>query len=552
MTLARNSGDSLDVAVVGGGHNSLVAAILLARGGLRVGVFEQRATVGGFAAVPSTGEPRRAELSAVETSGWAVTEAAQDFGLLRADLVDELGLVERGLSLSPRPALGALLQDGELEGVLWADSRRLLDELPASVKDRAQSFLVTLPARLRALDELLGRQPSLAHYGALVRSAELSRLITSSAEDVAREAFGDTPHAVALATAACSWTASAPSELGTGLLLLLQLLGSGTSVGEHGSAEGALGALRSVVSARGLSSALESAALDVGVVVETSTPVVGIRVRGHRVRGLEIARPGGERLSLDAGRVLSGVDARRTLLDLVGARHLRVDEMRATRAVRYRGGCARFVYAATDLTSRARDLLGEVEGVRLFPHRQLEDVERALDPLRSSEEEGASGPSPWLELTVYGDEEQGAAGVDRNRATVVVIAHGLPHRTGEQLCEKLAPAIADTVRRHLAADQLSEIPTLRRYGALWEDRLGATNGDGFQGVMSLEQMFALRPLAHLGSQRRGGAEPLQERAGWPTSIEGLDFCGAAAHPGGYVTGRAGRLAALRILRQGSG
>jgi predicted NAD/FAD-binding protein len=57
------SAEGLDVAIVGAGHNGLVAAVLLARQGLRVGVYEEKAIVGGacrteypFLKVPGLGQ----------------------------------------------------------------------------------------------------------------------------------------------------------------------------------------------------------------------------------------------------------------------------------------------------------------------------------------------------------------------------------------------------------------------------------------------------------------------------------------------------------------
>src|ERR1700712_180928 len=49
MTPAPSTGSHVDVAIVGGGHNALVAATLLARTGLSVVVLEQLGHVGGAA-----------------------------------------------------------------------------------------------------------------------------------------------------------------------------------------------------------------------------------------------------------------------------------------------------------------------------------------------------------------------------------------------------------------------------------------------------------------------------------------------------------------------
>jgi phytoene dehydrogenase-like protein len=66
-----------------------------------------------------------------------------------------------------------------------------------------------------------------------------------------------------------------------------------------------------------------------------------------------------------------------------------------------------------------------------------------------------------------------------------------------------------------------------------ERRFALTGGNIFQGAMSPNQLFFLRPVAGW--------------AGYRTPIEGLYLCGSAAHPGGGVLGAPGRNAARVIL-----
>jgi len=62
---------------------------------------------------------------------------------------------------------------------------------------------------------------------------------------------------------------------------------------------------------------------------------------------------------------------------------------------------------------------------------------------------------------------------------------------------------------------------------------GLTEGNIFQGELSLQQMFFLRPAPAWARYR--------------TPIEGLWQCGSGTHPGGGVMGASGRNAALAIL-----
>jgi phytoene dehydrogenase-like protein len=66
-----------------------------------------------------------------------------------------------------------------------------------------------------------------------------------------------------------------------------------------------------------------------------------------------------------------------------------------------------------------------------------------------------------------------------------------------------------------------------------ERQFGLTEGNIFQGELTLEQLFFGRPVA-------GWAD-------YTTPIRGLWMCGSATHPGGGIMGAPGRNAALRIL-----
>jgi phytoene dehydrogenase-like protein len=67
-----------------------------------------------------------------------------------------------------------------------------------------------------------------------------------------------------------------------------------------------------------------------------------------------------------------------------------------------------------------------------------------------------------------------------------------------------------------------------------EERFGLSEGNIFQGELSLEQLFFNRPVPGWARYR--------------TPLRNLWMCGSATHPGGGIMGASGRLAALQVLR----
>jgi phytoene dehydrogenase-like protein len=67
-----------------------------------------------------------------------------------------------------------------------------------------------------------------------------------------------------------------------------------------------------------------------------------------------------------------------------------------------------------------------------------------------------------------------------------------------------------------------------------EREVGLTEGNIFQGELSLEQLFFNRPVPGWARYR--------------TPIRDLWMCGSATHPGGGIMGAPGKLAAQELLK----
>jgi phytoene dehydrogenase-like protein len=113
-----------------------------------------------------------------------------------------------------------------------------------------------------------------------------------------------------------------------------------------------------------------------------------------------------------------------------------------------------------------------------------------------------------------------------------------PYALKDGTWEERREAFGDTVVNTLSEyfPNLKNIILHRQVLTPWDmqQTIGLTEGNIFQGELSLSQLFFLRPAPGVARYR--------------TPVRDYYQCGSATHPGGGISGASGRLAALEILK----
>ena len=514
-----------NVIVIGAGHNGLACAAYLAKAGKRVTVLEAAAQVGG-AAVTREFSP-----------GFKVSACAHLSYLLDARIANELDLARHGL-ISARDNLKTValqsvgehlvLNGGSLEG--------------GGVSDSDRAALATHHATMLKFARVLGKQhnripPRLLgggrsdFIGAALLGLDIRRLGRDDMRefmriaginifDVVEESFESPALKAALAFDAVLGTNLSPRSNNSMLALLHRLSGlaSGTTGGVSLPA-GGMGAV---------SEAFAKAATAAGATIRHSTPVKSISLNGDRVAGVMLAS--GEMLAADV--VVSNADPKRTLFELLGARHLETGFVHRVRHFRTRGMAAK-LHLALDALPEFSRLPAALAGERLVIAPDLVYLEHAFDAAKY----GENSPHPALEFNIptVHDRTLAPAGKHVLSAVVQYAPYAEAASTDAaraQLLEntiKVLEEYAPAIRGQVVASQLLLPADLER-----EFRL--TGGHWHHGELALDQFLMLRPVP-------GAAQ-------YAMPVTGLYLCGAGAHPGGGVMGCAGKNAAQAVIRAG--
>jgi phytoene dehydrogenase-like protein len=110
----------------------------------------------------------------------------------------------------------------------------------------------------------------------------------------------------------------------------------------------------------------------------------------------------------------------------------------------------------------------------------------------------------------------------------------LPGRSWDDARDEVADRMIDTVTRFAPNFRASVLGHRALTPQDLEREFGLVGGDIFHGALTLDQLFAARPVLGHGSYR--------------APVRGLYLCGSGTHPGGGVTGVPGHNAARVILR----
>lgn len=512
---------SFDTIIIGAGHNGLVCAAYLARGGQRVLVLEASETVGGLAASREFYPGFRANV-------------AHSFYGLSEDMVSELDLGVHGFSLpkdaEPTTALTpngtpVVIHDEHLEGASDHDAaaygpyRQQLKKFAASL---APFWGKTLPGiGGNSARELL----TFAHLGLKLRllgkddMLEFLRIASLPMRDLVDEHFEGEALKAALCWDGLIGAKLAPRSPNQAVLTLLNRM-SGRHDGQHTLPASGVD---------GLISALRLSAENRGAEVRTGAPVARVLIEGDEngQRCAGVTLDNGE--TITSTRVVSSADPRTTFLGLVGAPQLEVEFSNRIRRLRCDGYVAK-LHLALSALPQFRGVAHPSGRILIAP--SMDAIEFAFDDAKY----GDVSTDPVLELRLPTLQQPGLAPRGQHVLSAHVMYVPAKRRGGWDTAARdaLSARVLDVLEEYAPGIRELVLHSELLTPADLEEQYRVDGGHWHHAEPAIDQLLMMRPT--------------YEAAQYRSPIDGLFLCGAGSHPGGDLTGNPGRNAAREILR----
>src|SRR5436189_3276592 len=519
-----------DVIVIGGGHNGLVNAAYLARAGKRVLVLERRHVLGG-AAVTEEVFP-----------GFKFSVCSYVVSLLRPEIIRDLDLPRHGLEILPLDGTFTPMPNGDY---LWRvnDHGKTHREIARHSKLDAEAydeFGKAMQAMCRFVKPILSMVPP---DPATLDPLELMKLLfvgrrfqAMSSEDKYNQVQLMTMSAIDFLdqwfeTDVLKATMSASGIIGT--FLGVRSPGTAYVLLDHYMGE-IDGAFRSWGLVRGgtgaISNAVASAAREAGAEIRAEAPVAKIIIQNGKAKGV-VLENGDE---IRAKIVSSSVDPRLTFIKMAGAENLPAGFVEDVNRYKFRGSSGK-VNLALDALPNFTCLPGAGPHLRgaVSISPSVDYMERAYDEAKY----GRFSRRPYIDIVIPSLTDPSVAPPGKHVMSCFVqyAPYHLKEGNWDEKREEFGNTVIDTIAEY--APNLRDIILHRQVLTPLdiERRFGLSEGNIFQGELSLEQLFFLRPVP-------GWAQ-------YSTPIRNLYMCGSATHPGGGIMGASGLNAARKILRE---
>jgi phytoene dehydrogenase-like protein len=519
-----------DAIVIGAGHNGLTNAAYLAKAGLDVVVLEKNDYIGGAAVSRELHE------------GWTYSNCSYVCSMMRQAIHRDLDLSRHGLLLVPY--LGTVnFGDGDERLIAYQDEQAAYLELKRHSShdaDAMHRFHADLTRYSRFIRKTLLRTPpeptslrprdirEFLYLGKQLWSMgereiyEYIRFFTISAADFLDDYFENDLVKSAMASPGIIGTALGVQSPGSAYILLHHVMGDvDGNIGAWGLARGGMGAI---------SGALARALQSLGGEIRTNSGVERVLVEGGKAVG--VALENGDELR--GGIVVSNLDARRTFTQIIDRNDLPDGIYEKAKNFKIRGSSGKVNIALSGLprfTGLPRNRYVD-RGGQTFTG-SMRTMERAYDAWKR----GTWSEDPFIESVIPSAWDPTVAPPGAHWMSNFIqycppkLADGpwTPEKRdafGETVVNKLerySPGFRDLIV-HMEVRTPHEI----------ENEIGLTEGNIFQGELTIDQLFFNRPFPGYGQYRM--------------PLGNLYMCGSSTHPGGGVSSACGANAAREILQ----
>lgn len=521
-----------DVAVIGAGHNGLIAASYLAKAGFSVGVFERRNRPGGSA------------VNRVMENGFTFFEGAHVLSGFNPAVIRQLGLVRHGLEIIPILGRATFTEQGHALAILRNEREnaaqiRRHSELDAeafhlfvSDLEKQQRMLSSVHENISVLSgserrgsrQRLDRQLKILQEFGEDALYGMSQFWLSSCAEYLDRFFEMDALKTHLAGTAFIGMPKGPMSSATAYLLLRHELNRAVS-GVRGYVRGGMGRLID---------ALEKSALHAGCELHCNAQVVEITSKRNKVNGLVL----NDGTIVQAQNVISNLDFKNTFLSMFDWDGLPNQVKMDARNHRTSGSIAKMNIALGGIPHfPALEENVALQGGHLQFTSSLQGMERAFDDWKDQ----AFPKRPYIEgifPTVF-DPELAPEGKHLFSLYLQYIPKTLlSGEWSETQKFELAKLVIAAIGKHspdfsdLILDWSITLP-----GEL-EDRFFLDEGDIYHGEMNLEHVL-FRPTRF-------------HRKNMNTGVSGLYVCGSAADIEGGLTGDAGLSAAQQVVAEAKG